>query len=100
MFYLCGRPTEFSSYRGGSIDWHSGAAGFVGSGVTEQGVCFSYHADWVVPGRWGIEIMSRKRRFILRPLERLSIMKLASTEIEMMNLESGLDEKYKSGLYL
>lgn len=99
-FYLCGLPAEMAAYHGGGLDWHSIAARFVGAGVTERGVFFSYHADWEAPGRWGVEVMTRKRRFIFRPMEKLQIMPIASTAVEMVALDYSLDQNYKPGLFL
>jgi predicted dehydrogenase len=56
-FHLCGRPRDWQPWRDGSLAWHPAAARFCGSGVTEQGVLFSYHADWEAPGRWGVEVL-------------------------------------------
>jgi hypothetical protein len=82
------------------LDWHNKSARFAGAGVTERGVFFSYYADWEAPGRWGIELMTRKRRFILRPLEKLQVTQLASTAIAEVPLDDLLDKAYKPGLYL
>lgn len=99
-FYLCGLPAEMAAFHGGGLEWHTNSARFSGAGVTEQGVFFSYHADWEAPGRWGVEVMTRKRRFIFRPMERLQIMPIASTAVEMVPLDYSLDQEYKPGLFL
>lgn len=99
-FYLCGLPVEIASFHGGVLDWHSSAARFSGAGITERGVFFSYHADWDAPGRWGVEVMTQKRRFIFRPMERLQIMPIASTAASMVQLDYSLDQEYKPGLFL
>jgi predicted dehydrogenase len=99
-FYLCGTPTELVAFHGGGLDWHRSASQFVGAGITNKGVFFSYHADWEAPGRWGIEVMTKKRRYIFRPMERLQINLLSTTSIEMASLDYSLDEIYKPGLFL
>jgi predicted dehydrogenase len=99
-FYLSGLPAQMATYHGGGLNWHSRAARFVGAGVTDRGVFFSYHADWEAPGRWGVEVMTRKRRFIFRPMEKLQVMPLASTVVEMAELDYSLDQSYKPGLFL
>ncbi len=99
-FYLCGLPAEMASYRGGEFDWHRSSTQFVGAGLTELGVFFSYHADWQAPGRWGVEVMTRKRRFVFRPMEKLQITYIASTAIDTVDLDYSLDQKYKPGLFL
>ena len=50
-FHLCGFPKNWKGWHGGSMKWHPAAARFCGSGITERGVFFSYHADWEAPGR-------------------------------------------------
>lgn len=99
-FYLCGLPADMAAYHGGGLDWHSRAARFAGAGTTERGVFFSYHADWEAPGRWGVEVMTRKRRFIFKPMEKLQTTLLASTAVETVALDYSLDENYKPGLFL
>ena len=99
-FFLSGFPREVVTFHGGHLDWHSKSARFAGAGVTERGIFFSYHADWEAPGRWGVEVMTRKRRFIFRPLEKLQVTSLASTAINELPLNDMLDQEYKPGLYL
>lgn len=99
-FFLCGLPVELTAYHGGGLDWHTSAARFAGAGITERGVFFNYHADWEAPGRWGVEVMTRKRRFIFRPMEKLQITPIASTAVEMVALDYSLDQNYKPGLFL
>lgn len=99
-FYLCGLPVKMTAYHGGGLDWHSAAARFVGAGITEREVFFSYHADWEAPGRWALEVMTRKRRYIFKPMEKLQITQIASTDLEGVPLDYTLDQNYKPGLYL
>jgi len=98
-FHLCGLPERWECYHGGSLDWHGSAARFCGAGVTRRGVFFNYGADWEAPGRWGVEVMTRKRRLIFRPLEKLQVTPLASVKIELVDLDYSLDETFKPGLY-
>lgn len=70
---LIGMPKELFSRRQGSLPWHSSGSVFVGAGITEKDIPFSYHADWGSAGRWGIEIMTPKNAFRLIPLEQLHI---------------------------
>jgi predicted dehydrogenase len=98
-FFLGGRPAELVGRRAGRLDWHPSAARYAGSGKTEQGALFSYQADWEAPGRWGVDLRTRKRRLILQPLEELRVQKLGSTAIEPAPLDDALDKGYKPGLY-
>ena len=43
--------------------------------------------------------MTRQRRFIFRPLEKLQVQKLASVAIEELPLDDRLDKEFKPGLY-
>jgi predicted dehydrogenase len=99
-FHLCGFPRDWHSWHGGSLDWHSSAARFCGSGITEQDVLFSYHADWEAPGRWGLEVLTRKRRFVFRPMEQLQVTELGSIKVEKIALDDQLDKEYKPGLFM
>ena len=40
------------------------------------GIPFSYHANWESAGRWNIEIMTKKGKYRLSPLEELHFCKL------------------------
>lgn len=98
-FHLIGMPADWRSWNAGSIDWHPTSARFVGAGVTEKGVMFSYLSDWQAPGRWGVELMTRKRRLILRPMEQLQVTKLGSVAVEPFEATNPLDKDFKPGLY-
>ena len=69
--YLIGLPKEMQAYQYGKLDWHPSGDRFVGAGVTNENVSFSYHADWSSAGRWGIEIMTPQNAYRLIPLEQL-----------------------------
>jgi predicted dehydrogenase len=99
-FHLCGFPKNWHFWHSGLLDWHPSAARFCGSGITEQDVFFSYHADWEAPGRWGLEVLTRKHRFIFRPMEQLQVTKLGSVKVESVELDDKLDKAYKPGLFM
>jgi len=98
-FHLCGAPAEWHAWQKGAIRWHPAAARFCGAGITDKGVLFSYHADWEAPGRWGLEILTRKRRFVFKPMESLQVTHLASTSVEPVDLDDVFDANFKPGLY-
>jgi predicted dehydrogenase len=98
-FHLCGVPKEWKSWHSGKMDWHPTATRFCGSGITDLGALFSYHADWDAPGRWGLEVLTRKRRFIFRPMEQMHVTHLASTKVEQIPLDDSLDKDFKPGLF-
>ena len=98
-FFLGGTPEKMSSYHSGTIAWHSRASKYSGAGVTNRGALFSYHANWDAPGRWGIEILTKKHRLYLRPMEKLSIQDINSVEIKEVPLDDELDIRFKPGLF-
>lgn len=98
-FYLGGRPSEMVSFAAGSLDWHPAGSVFAGAGKTEAGAVFSYQANWEAPGRWGVEILTRKHRLIFRPLEKLQIQKIGSVAIDLVDIDDKLDKDYKPGLF-
>ena len=61
---------------------------------------FSYQADWEAPGRWGVEVLTRKRRFIFRPMEQLQVVQLGSVKVDKVELDDILDKKFKPGLFM
>ena len=99
-FHLCGKPKDWKYWHEGSLDWHPASARFCGSGITDQGIIFSYLSDWQCPGRWGLELMTAKRRFILRPMEQLQVIKLGSLLAETIEPENEIDKDFKPGLFL
>lgn len=98
-FHLCGLPVDWKGWHAGGLEWHSESSRFCGAGVTDQGVLFSYHADWEAPGRWAVEVLTRKRRFIFKPMEQLQVTQLASVTIESILIDDALDKTFKPGLY-
>lgn len=68
---LIGLPPSWSGYRSGALPWHPTGAVFVGSGISEGGVPFSYHADWGSTGRWSVEVHTAVSSYRLCPLEQV-----------------------------
>lgn len=98
-FFLGGVPKEIKCYTTGGLPWHPTASIFCGAGVTEQGSLFSYHSNWEAPGRWSVEILTRKHRLSFKPLEHLHIQKIGSLNYEKVILDDKLDRDFKPGLY-
>ena len=98
-FHLGGKPKDWKCWHSGSLGWHPTSARFCGSGITDQGVMFSYLSDWQAPGRWGLELMTSQRRFILRPLEQLQVINQGSLQIEKIKSENQFDYDFKPGLF-
>ena len=102
VFYLIGEPEKLSSevLGRGEIDWHPSGSIFVGSGVSKLGIPFSYHSNWKGPGRWAIEIITDKRRFYLKPMEKLFEQELGSISLNEAVINDNLDKEFKPGLFL
>lgn len=101
-FFLGGTPQKLNVNRNGRLNWHPSAAVFVGSGVSVTGVPFSFHANWDAPGRWGVELCTIKHKLILRPMEKLHVMRKGSIQIEELVAdtdETRLDFEFKPGLF-
>ena len=98
-FFLGGFPSNWKAWSRGGVAWHPAASRFCGAGITDRGALFSYLADWEAPGRWGIEVMTRKRRLIFRPMEQLQEMPLGSVKVGPVELSDQLDKEFKPGLY-
>lgn len=99
-FYLGGRPDEFTSYITSSTSWHPSGAIFSGSGKAKNGALFSYKANWNSAGRWGIEILTKKRKIILSPLEKIKTQLINSLEVLDFSTNYKIDEDFKPGVYL
>ena len=98
-FFLGGRPEMLAAFTAGGLDWHPAASVFSGAGRTTEKALFSYQANWEAPGRWGVEILTKKHRLIFRPMEKLQIQNLGSVAIEEVPIGNDLDLKFKPGLY-
>lgn len=100
-FAFIGLPAEgqWQAWPGGSLDWHPTAARFHGAGVSERGIPFAYQADWEAPGRWGVELLTRHNRYLLRPMEALQAIPLGSVEPQTIDLDDALDCQFKPGLF-
>lgn len=70
-FELIGMPEEIHCYQYGNLEWHPSGSIFVGSGISNEKIPFSYHADWGSGGRWGIEVNTKENSYQLIPLEDL-----------------------------
>lgn len=98
-FYLGGMPTELASWTCGSLPWHHSGDRFSGAGVSDTGALFSFRSDWLSPGRWRVEVNTRKRRLLLLPLEELQVMVHDSLGFEAVELDDDLDRRFKPGIY-
>ncbi len=72
-FELIGMPKDIQTYQHGKFDWHPTGSIFVGSGISDKEIPFSYNADWGSGGRWGIEVNTKENSYQLIPLEDLYV---------------------------
>ena len=86
MIAVVGEPVELDVRRAGSLPWHPSGATFAGSGRTGDGALFAYGAAWDGAGRWSVEVTTRRRKLVLRPLEELQEQLLGSFALEPVAL--------------
>lgn len=98
-FFIGGFPEIINCHVAGGLSWHPSGSVFSGSGKTDKGALFAYHADWTAAGRWACEFLTKKNRYILKPLEELKIQKTGSIAIEDVELEDALDKQFKPGIF-
>lgn len=100
-FHLIGLPdmAAWQSWHSGELDWHPVSARFHGAGLSEQRIPFSYHADWESSGRWGLDVLTRSGRYVLRPLEALHCIPLGSVVANPIQLDDLHDKNFKPGLF-
>lgn len=99
VFYLAGCPQTITTQIDGGLEWHRAGSIYTGCGITEKGVPFVYHADWSAPGRWGVELLTAKHRFYLKPLEKLQVQNIGSVKVEEYPIDDEIEQQYKAGLY-
>ena len=68
---LIGLPATWQGHRTGTLPWHPTGSVFVGSGISDRGIPFAYHADWGSAGRWSVEVHTPVSSYRLCPLEHL-----------------------------
>jgi predicted dehydrogenase len=99
-FYLAGKPLEWKAFsKSGKLKWHS-KTNFVGAGITEKGVLFSYLSNWESAGRWAIELLTERRRIYLKPMESISVQEKGTVAVVEYKIDDHLDIQYKPGLFL
>lgn len=98
-FFIAGSPSDWCAYsKSGAIDWHP-KTNFSGAGITKNGVLFSYISNWESAGRWNIELLTKKRRIYLKPIEMISTQTKGSLEILNFEFENKNEQKFKPGIY-
>ena len=98
-FFLGGYPIKMSSFSAGELKWHHRASKYSGAGISSKGAIFSYQANWDAPGRWSVELLTKKHRLFFKPMEKLAVQEKGSIKIEEVMIDDTLDISYKPGLY-
>ncbi|WP_020536125.1 hypothetical protein [Lewinella cohaerens] len=97
-FFIAGQPKDWRAFsKKGTLDWHDKSF-FSGAGITDKGVVFSYHSNWESAGRWGVELMTEKRKILLKPLEEVQIIKRGTISTSQINDDSINTHGLKPGL--
>jgi predicted dehydrogenase len=96
-FFLAGEPRILSAVAEGGLAWHP-AARFSGCGTTASDASYSYHADWIAPGRWSIDARTPRRRLLLEPLEAISVQRHGSFELKALALPEPEHASLKEGV--
>jgi predicted dehydrogenase len=78
------------------IDWHPLSAIFQGS-AEAGGTPVSYSTNWLSPGRWDLQVMTRQGRYKLSPMEKLVVMR-PDSKFQWLDVELP-PEPFKPGLY-
>jgi len=73
---------------GNAVSWHPAGSVFVGSGMTDQAVPFTYQADWGSTGRWWVEINTPVSGYRLCPLEEVRRRAASMGEWELIPVDS------------
>jgi predicted dehydrogenase len=98
-FYIGGVPIELNSFTKKNSLWNKCAVIYSGAGKTKSGSIFTYHANWQSAGRWSIEFLTSKGKYILCPLEKLFFQKRGSLELKEIKLNYKIDRNFKPGFY-
>lgn len=98
-FHLGGEPETLDGGVEGGLDWHPDGSRFVGHGRSVEGALFSYHANWDSPGSFRLELATRRRKLVFRPIEKLSVQAQGAFREEPADIDYSLDERFKAGVF-
>ena len=100
VFHLLG-PLEQLDARiqdADALDWHPTGATFMGHGVCGK-TPVSYSTSWLAPGHWSIEVLTRKARYRLSPMENLGELRRGETDWREHPIDRSREDSYKAGLF-
>lgn len=98
--HFFGPPEALSATVAGqdAIAWHPSGSVYAGYGRGQGNRVLSWHANWLAPGRWGVEVMTPRRKLILQPLERLRVQEQGSFAEVEVELDDADDRAFKPGV--
>jgi predicted dehydrogenase len=101
VFYLIGMPNQiFCIQKGASnISWHPSGSIFLGCGVSENGIPFSYHSNWESSGRWNVEVSTVRGKYQLMPMEKIQFQERGRIGFHEIPINSENEILYKPGLF-
>ncbi len=101
VFHLIDYPKDLYCIQGGkdNISWHKSGSIFVGCGISNQNIPFSYHSNWESSGRWSIEISTYIGRYLLMPMEILQFKKKGTINYIEIEIDDKLDKDFKHGVF-
>lgn len=95
--YIAGGLELQSANKAGNITWHPKGSVFAGMGLTPRGGIFTYSSDWKSPAGWEVLVRTSQRRFLLKPLEVLTVADGAGN-ISVYQEQSTSEKSLKPGL--
>ncbi|MFN3708954.1 MAG: Gfo/Idh/MocA family oxidoreductase [Alishewanella aestuarii] len=101
-FFLIGYPKAMTCIADTPVvrsDKTLPASRFAGCGLSENDIIFSYLSCWDAPGRWRLEVMTANHRYLLEPLEQLSVTARNSLSLEKVDVTDKANYGFKPGFY-
>ena len=71
---------------------------FIGDGLSNKNIPFSYHSNWSSAGNWNINIMTKSEKIIFNPLEKIKIQRINEFKSLDIKITDKDDLKFKPGL--
>lgn len=94
-FHVAGFPLKLDSNVSSLQKWNNKPVVFSGSGKLHNGALFSYSSNWKSAGRWKLEFTTKKRKFLLEPLEEIKEKKIGDMIFKEIQIE---ETQFKTGL--
>lgn len=90
---IIGFPADYKFCQSGNdIPWHKAGSVFIGAGITEKNIAFSYNSNWASAGRWWIDFMTRENCYRLMPIEKLQVSKRNTVNWEFVEFKNNFPQ--------